>query len=276
MGSLAEVQAWLADVLRRPTSLVEDPLLSREAERVAAGNDRLSPIEQVDIYREQFWLRHFDCLRDDFASIEHAIGEDAFRELVRAYLAAYPSASYTLRDLGEHMVAFLRETPPWSEDRFIIDLARVEWAFVEAFDGPDAPPFDPSSIEGRSEDEWPCARVVLHPSLQRLALASAAHDYRIGVHKKESPQRPPPQPYDVVIYRGPEVLHCLEVERDAALLLDELERGVPLGEACECAARASGTDIDAFQPKLAGWFAKWASLGWIRAVEFPSSSPVRS
>jgi hypothetical protein len=72
------------------------------------------------------------------------------------------------------------------------------------------------------------------------------------------------------------VLHCLEVERDAALLLDELERGVPLGEACECAARASGTDIDAFQPKLAGWFAKWASLGWIRAVEFPSSSPVRS
>jgi hypothetical protein len=235
-------------------------------------------VEQVEIYREQFFLRHVDCLRDDFQSIEHLVGEVAFDELARAYLAAHPPASFTLRDLGHAMAELTRSTAPWSDDPLITDLAQVEWAFVECFDGPDAPPFDPSKVAGMPEDGWPLARVVLTPSLQRLALAFPAHDYRIATHRGEKPERPGPRSSFVVVYRGGETLHCSDLEADAYAMLDELSRGVPLGEACERAAAASGSRSVApaeetsealarFQTKLAGWFQDWTSMGWIARVE---------
>jgi hypothetical protein len=269
MDTLAATQAALADALRRAHSLADDPSATLLAQKIASGNDRLSPVEQVDIYREQFWFRHRDVLRDDFAAIELLLGEEAFERLARAYLAECPSASFTLRDLGMGMVTFLERRAPWSEDRFVADLARVEWAFVDAFDGPDAPPFDPTSIAGVSEDAWPAARIVLHPSLQRLSLAYPAHDYRIAARKDEKPVRPEAGACDVVVYRGPELLHCLAIDADAAAMLDELAYGAALAEACERAASASGADLTTFQGKLAGWFSEWTSLGWIRAVVFP-------
>jgi hypothetical protein len=55
-------------------------------------------------------------------------------------------------------------------------------------------------------------------------------------------------------------------------MLDELAKGSPLGEACERAAASSGTDLETFQGKLAGWFSEWTSLGWIRAVVFPEAT----
>ncbi|MBX3204613.1 MAG: putative DNA-binding domain-containing protein [Labilithrix sp.] len=297
MATLAEMQAVLAVALRRVSPIADDPELSVHAERIASGNDRLSPVEQVDIYREQFWLRHVDVLRDDFASIEYALGDDAFERLAHAYLEACPSASFTLRDLGEDMARFLATRAPWSTEPFLAELARVEWAFVDAFDGQNAPPFDPASIAGRSEDEWPGARIVLHPALQRLTLEWPTHDYRIGARKGEEPARPERRACHVVVYRGAELLHCLEIDADAAAMLDELARGTPLGEACERAAakigaaapagsadRAASSDetsgggeretpLEVLQGKLAGWFSEWTSLGWIRSVRFDPEGP---
>ena len=230
---------------------------------MATGNERLSAVDQVDIYREQFWLRHADVLRDDFAALEHVLESDGWERLTRAYLAACPSTSCSLRDLGVRMPDFVATTPPWSADPFLADLARVEWAFVEAFDGPDAAPFDPASIAGVPEDAWPGAKIGFHPSLQRLTLGSPAHDYRIAVRKQddgETPRRPEPRACHLVVYRGPELLHCLEIGPDAAALLTELGQGVSLGPACEAAAATSETDLDAFQAKLAGWFSQWTSL----------------
>ena len=65
MSALAKNQAALADVMRRAGALTSDPYGGAIAAEIAAGNERLSPVEQVDIYREQFFLRHVDALRDD-------------------------------------------------------------------------------------------------------------------------------------------------------------------------------------------------------------------
>jgi hypothetical protein len=272
MTTLAKQQAILSRVLQeRPQASAEE----NEAASIAAGNDRLSPLEMIEIYRDQYWLRHRDCLREDFASIEHVLtkekGDDAFDALARAYLAKHPSPSFSLRDLGEHMITFLQTTEPWSNDPFLAELAKVEWAFVEAFDGPDAPPFDPKSIEGRGEDEWPNAKLVFHPALKRLTLQTPAHDYRLAARKEpENAKREAARTCHVVVYRGPELLHILDIDESANAMLDELiVRNLPLGEACERAALSANMDLESFQTKLAGWFSEWTSLGWIRAVVFP-------
>lgn len=268
MSKLAQSQIALADVLRRSTSLTQDPYGGAIAAEIAAGNDRLSPVEQVDIYREQFFLRHVDALREDFRSLEHLLGDDGFEALARAYLAASPPTSYTLRDLGASMDRFVRAHEPWSKDPFVADLARTEWAFVEAFDGPDSPAFDPSVLASATEDQWPGARIVFQSAMRRIALEHPAHDYRLAVKKEEAPSRPDPAPTWVVVYRGKENLQFIDVERDAFELLEELARGTPLGEACERAAKASNVDPASFETKLGQWFQEWTAFGWISRVLF--------
>jgi hypothetical protein len=235
---------------------------------LVAGNDRLSAAEQLAIYREQYFLRHVDVLREDFRSLHHLLGEADFERLARGYLADHPPRSFTLRDLGHAMAEHVRACAPWSNDPLLFDLARVEWAFVEAFDAADAPPLVLASLASIPEDSWPLVRLVLDPAVQRLALAHPAHTFRLAVRAAEDPARPAPAASYVVVYRGSELdLRGLEVEPDAFALLDELARGAPLGEACEGVAARSGTSLEAFQAQLGAWFQQWTALGWVSRAE---------
>jgi hypothetical protein len=270
---LAAQQAALAALLRRSASLAGDPAATAVATEIAAGNARLSPAQQVDIYREQFLLRHVDVLRDDFASLVHLLGDEPFRELAHAYLGAHPPRSFTLRDLGHGLARFVAEQGPWRDDPLLADLARVEWAFVEAFDAPALPLLDPRDLAAIPEEAWPRVTLTLQPAVQRVALTFPAHEYRLAVRSDAQPARPSARASCAVVYRGRDALQCLELERNAYALLDELARGTPLGEACEVSARTSGASLDTFEAALGGWFQQWTSLGWIARVDVVSLGP---
>lgn len=258
---LATLQRALAGMVREATR-VED------AGAIAVGNALLTPAMQVDLYREQFALRHVAALREDFVSLEAVLGEPAFERLAAAYLQAFPPTSFTLRDLGEHLPGFVALTAPWSDDPLLTDLARVEWAFVAAFDAPDAPPLELTALAALPEEAWPTARVVFQPSLQRLALASPAHDYRLAARDakvaRASLVRPPSRPSHLVVFRGAERLQCVDVDAAAYALIGELARGAPLGEACERVAEHCGA---ALEDEVGAWFQQWTALGWISRVE---------
>jgi hypothetical protein len=184
-------------------------------------------------YREQFFLRHVGVLEEDFAGVLRAIGHDAFHDLARRYLAAHPPTSFTLRDLGHAFASFI-------EDPVLRDVARLEWARVEAFDGPDAPPLDPASLAGVAEDAWPKARIVLQPSLQRLVLDHPARKY-------------------IVVSRSAET----ELDAKAYALLDAIANGATLEEACDLAQPP--------REAIAAWFRQWTEAGWISKIYFPPS-----
>lgn len=186
-------------------------------------------------YREQFVLRHVAVLEQDFPAVLRAVGHDAFHALARRYLAARPPASFTLRDLGQAFAPFL-------EDPVLRDVARLEWAMVEAFDGPDALPLDPASIAGVPESAWPNARIELQPSLQRLVL-----DHPTKRH--------------VVVFRGTQ----RDLEEAAYALLDAIANGATLEEACERVAPP--------REEIAAWFRSWTEAGWISKIYFPPSLP---
>lgn len=184
-------------------------------------------------YREQFFLRHVAVLEDDFPDVLLAIGHDAFHDLARRYLAAHPPTSFTLRDLGQAFPSFL-------EDPTLRDVARLEWALVESFDGPDAPPLDPTSLAGVSEDAWPNARIVLQPSLQRLVLEHPAKRH-------------------VVVFRRTKT----DLDATAYALLDAIANGASLEEACD--------RVKPPREEIAGWFRAWTEAGWISKIYFPPS-----
>src|SRR5262249_28355103 len=148
-------------------------------------NDRLSSFERLEIYNRQYWFRVLDCLWDDYPGLRATVGERKFMKLITAYLARYPSNSYTLRDLGNRLERFLREEPQWAAPReeLAIDMARFEWAQVVAFDGPSKAPISPDDILDTPPSKL---RLALQPYLSLLELDYAVDDFLIAVKKRES------------------------------------------------------------------------------------------
>ena len=80
-------------------------------------------------------MRLQGAMREDFPLTARAAGDEEFARLVKGYLTAHPSRSYTLRDLGGQFGAWLSQqeskgfcAPEW------VDIAKFEWAHIEAFD----------------------------------------------------------------------------------------------------------------------------------------------
>ena len=205
--------------------------IQRDVADAIRGGGEVS--EGLARYREQFFLRHVAVLEEDFPEIVSAVGHDAFHDLARRYLAAFPPRSFTLRDLGRSFGMFL-------DDPTLRDLARLGWARVESFDGPDAPPLDPASLAGVPEDAWPNARLVLQPSLQRLVLVHPERRYFVVFRARQS-----------------------ELGDEAYALLDAIANGATLEEACNA--------VSPPREEIAGWFRAWTEAGWISKIYFPPS-----
>ncbi len=269
-ADLRALQATVCDVAQRAQPLGDYPDLVGVSGQLATGNSRLSPVEQLNIYREQFWLRHIGCVREDYPTLVHLLGDEGFEALARLYLAAHPPETYTLRDVGAKLVDFVHRTEPWCDDRLLCDAARIEWAFVEAFDAPDAPPLDPQTITAATKEAWVTARLALQPAMQRVSLSYPVQELRAQVRNGENPPRPEPAPVCVVVYRGAEgTLQYIDVEPDALALLNELAAGTRLSTACEKIAAAQPPDVaETIEGRVGGWFQQWAAFGWISRVDF--------
>ena len=273
-AQLDGLMGLLSGAFRRGSPIPEDAGLSAVCAEHVTGNDRLSPAEQVDIYRRQFWLRHVDALRDDYPGLAFVLGDDLFEAFCRAYLAACPPTSPTLRDLGSDIVRFAQTYDGFPEGKAALarDMVRYENAFVDLFDGADPPPLDPAKVQGMPEDGWATARIVLHPLLVRMRLDHPVHRVRAalrdtrpdGADGEVGAELPVPRPVHLALFRKDLVIRYEELDPLAFALLDALAQGTPLVPACE--EISMGLDDEA-GAALAGsvqaWFAQWTAWGFL-------------
>ncbi len=259
---LAEIQEQFAKTVQKNVAVLDDPKSFRVAQQLATGNVRMTPVDQLDVYREQFFLRHIGSLREDFPTVEHLLGAKKFDALCIAYLKELPPASFALRDASDRLAQFLETIAPYRDDALLADCAKIEWAFIEAFDAADAPPLDASTIAAIDEDAWDRAMIIFHPSLRFVGMKYPAHIFRSAVRNGEKPPRPEAKPAYVVTFRSAESLRYLEVEPAAFALLRALAEGKALGDAGELAEK-----IDAnVGEKIGDWFQMWSANGWISRV----------
>ena len=247
-------------------------------------NDRLSSFERLEIYNRQYWFRVLDCLYDDYPGLREILGQRKFMKLATAYLARYPSDSYTLRDLGNRLEEFLHEEPQWSAPRQELarDMVRFEWAQVVAFDGPAKPPVTPDDILDTPPSKL---RLDSQPYLSLLELDYAVDDFLIAVKKRESDAlrgeasnavqsapkaakrrkriRPPKrEKVYLAVHRHDNMLYYKRLDSEAFAILASLGRGLTVEDACVEAVTASErTDID-WPVQIKEWFDDWSTLCW--------------
>jgi len=278
----AAIQARITSFLRRRKDLAHDEEARRFADEHLGGNDRLSAVEQLEIYREQFYLRHTASLVEDFPGVGGILGQSDWDRLVWDYLASIEPRSFDLGDLGAGLAAFA-ETRDWLEGRrdLVVDMARLEYAHTEVFDAPDAAPLDPAKLGAVPEDAWEHARLVTDPGLRLLAFRHPVLALRRTIlernerHDTSALALPSPSPVFFAVHRRNLAIFHDELAPHAFALLSALGRSEPLGHACESAARDAGVSVESLGAELEGWFSTWAARGYVVdiIISSPASAP---
>ena len=269
---LARLQHWMQEVVAHPGT-VEEAIESDGAEK-KIPSERLSEVvlpshsmtsaERVGVYHGMYLMRMEEALETDYPVIRYHVGDHQFSHLVREYVDRYPSTSYTLNRLGDHLPQFFLDEPEWREAAFLHDLARLELAMTEVFDEAESTVLGANELEGIPPEAWEGARLKPISAFRLLALKHAVVPTLVAYHE----DRPSPSPRRratwVALYRRDYSVLRLELSRAEYDLLSAIVDGAPLGEALTTAAASKSPRQ---QAKVFRWFRTWISEGLFTAIE---------
>lgn len=220
----------------------EGARLRAAVEAIIESDPRLSAVERLDIYAEMYFYRLRDCLAEDFRAVRAVIGPSRFHNLVTDYLLVHPSTHPSLRFAGRHLPLLL-DTHPLADDwPFLADLARLEWAIVDAFDAADAAPLTERDLEALPATAWAELRFRLVPSVRLLDVRSAVQEIWSRVDRGETPEAPPATPTSLVVWRSDFRVFHRPVEATEHAALRRAQDGETFGAICEDAAARTGLD----------------------------------
>ena len=251
------------------------------ANQIIKPNDRLTSFERLEIYNRQYWFRVLSAFAEDFPGLRAVLGGRRFDAMAKAYLIDCPSQSFTLRNLGSRLVTWLQEHPVWAGERqnLAVDMAQLEWADIEAFDGLRDPALKPEDLAGVNPAKL---RLRLQPYVSLLALRYPVDDLLLEVRKdsddldvasntfSERHKRKrvsavaqlKPSPIFLAVHRLEEEVYFRRLDREEFAILSNLQAGNPLHAAIESALRHSPIAAADRAVQVEKWFHTWSALGW--------------
>jgi hypothetical protein len=278
---LGRVQRWMQQVVVHPGT-VEEALAAARGKlapsrigQLILPSRTLTPAERVEIYQRMYPLRMEEALGVDYPALQRFLGGDGFRRLVRDYVAAFPSRSYTLNRLGDHLPEFIPTAPGLRHRAFCHDLARLELAMTEVFDEAETPALSPEAVAAVPPEKWPEVRLRPIAAFRLLAVRYPVNAYVASLGgKAQRPPRPGRQDAWLLVFRRDYSVRRLELTRPGHDLLSALAAGRTLGDAVTAAARRRGAA--ARHTQLHRWFRQWMASGLFAGLEEPEPSTNRS
>jgi hypothetical protein len=261
------------------------------ASEIIKPNDRLTSFERLEIYNRQYWFRILSGFAEDFPGLRAVLGGNRFDRMAKAYLTDCPSQSFTLRNLGSRLEAWLQKNPSWTAGRrdLALDMARLEWADIEAFDGGAEPTLKPEHLASANTAKL---RLRLQPYVQLLGLRYPVDDLLLEVRKGDDDAevasnafserhhqkrvsavaKLKPSPIFLAVHRMDDSVYFRRLQRDEFAILTALRDGKPLKSAVEHALRKSSVDPEELAANVQHWFQTWAVLGWFCRIEDKKST----
>lgn len=132
------------------------------------GPDGQSSIRRFNVYRNNVVAGLVRVLRDFFPATARLVGEEFFLLMARTFITGELPASPLLFEYGGNFPNFIRRFEPAGALPYLPDIARIEWAWIEAYHAPEARPINPAVIAELSPDVLSKLRMSLHPSLRMV------------------------------------------------------------------------------------------------------------
>jgi Putative DNA-binding domain len=291
MRTLEQLQRWMQRVIMNPDGVAEGVAEARseldtdpeDVESVVTRSRALPAMARLEVYRNAYFARLLECLREEFPVLAKFLDEEIFDGFALAYLEKYPSRSYTLANLATNFPRYLAEsrpqrtddgsTPDWAD--FLIDLATLEWTFSDVFDGPGSenePLLDGAMLQSIPPEALMEARFVPVPCLRFRSLHYPVQDYHAAVRRGETPDVPAPMPTYLAVTRRDYVVRYETLSLPEYQLLGSLADGISLGPALVQLAETADLPLDQLGEQLHLWFRDWGRKGLFRAIEWADAS----
>lgn len=280
LSDLERVQRWMLSVITHPDGIDEgaDAEEARrwidagagQLESVVTRSRKLSASERLAVYGNAYYARLLDCLGEVFPILMRTLGEETFQGFAFGYLQSYPSKSYTLNHLGRRFPGYLRETRPrggdgaeWAD--FLIDLAELEWAIYEIFDGPGLEKEEPMTLPDFAsipQDDWLSLRFRTAPCLRLLEFSYPVNSHYTAVRGSDDEMHlafPARKTSFLALSRRDFIVRRYPLNEAQFLLLQSFSDGESLGEALDRLLRLGAASPESLERDLVRWFHDWAA-----------------
>lgn len=300
--SLLTLQRTMAKAVMQPLTPSEhmskrapsgEPM-SKYAARFIKPNDRLTSFERLEIYNRQYWWRLMASLAEDFPGLQAILGNRRFDALCKEYLTDRPSRSFTLRNLGRDLEAWMKKNPQWagSKQSIALDMVRLEWADIEAFDEAAEPPLRPADIAKSSGNDL---RLKLQPYVRLLKFQypvdalvleikrfnddteflSNAFRERRKRKRVTAVAKLKPKTIFLAVHRIDDSVYFRRLQAAEYGLLLAIQKGKTLGQAVSDVFGKRARNSAADPSQITEWFRNWSTLGWFCALQPKTSKNLK-
>ncbi|WP_082836931.1 DNA-binding domain-containing protein [Labrenzia sp. OB1] len=128
------------------------------------GPDGKAAPKRFNVYRNNVIVSLSEALGQSFPTILSLVGEDYFNALARTFVTHHPPETPVLMWYGDGFAAFLESFPPLAAYPYLADVARVEWAWLQAYHAADAAPLDPADLGAVAPEKIASVRFARHPA----------------------------------------------------------------------------------------------------------------
>lgn len=228
------------------------------------------PAARFAVYRNNVANSLIDALGDSFPVLAQLVGEAFFRAMALCFVRCSPPRSKVLARYGEGFADFVRSFPPAASLPYLADVARLEYARVQAYHAADAEALPRSQLAAALADaeRAATARLQLHPSLHCLrgefAAVSlwAAHQGWIALQHVDPLRRE-----HALIWRNGLDVELCAIDDGQQHFVQQLLHGQALGLAAAAALQqAPSFDLGAGLAQLIG-------AGLITHIHHPTPAP---
>jgi hypothetical protein len=215
------------------------------------------------VYRNAYVARLAEILGEDYEQVHAYLGDRAFANLVRAYIAANPSDQRSARWFGRHMPSFIAKSKTFADHPEVAELAALEKALADAFDGPDAETLRLGDLAALPPEAWPALEFRPHPTAIRLTFATNAADIWTALKNETPPPKPVrlPEPRPLLVWRQHFTARFKPLAAEEAMMWDEAAKGVRFSVLCEMVATFAGED--GAELRAASYLKGWVDAGML-------------
>lgn len=208
------------------------------------------------VYARMYASRLHDALVEDYPKLRAALGDDQFAALAHRYFQARPPRSFTLRDAGVDLSAYLRDAES-AQGLWPSQLAALERARVEAFDGRDAVALLQDDVAALG-DALPDLVLRWVPTSSVVSLTWNVDDMWSAIEDAAPPVAAAmldgTTPRIVLVWRRETTVIHRTLDADEAELAPQLVAGATFAEICEVLAAHHG---DEAAPRAVELLLRW-------------------
>jgi len=257
--ALADEQAQLQQ------AILCGPAFDSQPQAWIRHKEAFPPADQLAVYVNGYRFRLRDVVAMDYPVLTHAMGKDAFDQLVMDFVDSIPADHFNVGRYAAKLPKFLATHT--ASNPFLIELCKLETAISQLADKQETAALEPKHLEGMTPEMLMESQLFPRVALRLFSFNYPVNDYYRAVQDNQSPTLPSKQPSYLAVFRHEDTMWRLDLEKLEYQLLQRLFAGDTVGDALD--------DLDeSITESLSKWFSRWIRNGLLAVND--SQAPAAS